>query len=772
MNDILARWLTQWRYPLLILSLIACASIGYGAKSLYFESDYRLFFRDNDPYLVAHERMQTEFTKSDNVVFVVIPRDGNVFTRENLAAVETLTAEGWKLPYAIRVDSITNYQHSRADGDDLAVAALVENATALTDAELAEKRRIALSEPLLAGFLVAKQAQATLVNVRLEMPRVQGGADLATPEAMQAARDLPAKISSQYPDVDIQINGLVAVNQGFNELAQQDASTLVPAMFGIVVLALLIFLRSISATISVMLVILLSITLTLGFAGHIGYALNQISVSAPTIILTLSISDCVHLLMHYLQGLGKGRSKVEAIEESLRINLVPVFLTSFTTAIGFLALNFSDSPPFRELGTISAFGVMGAMVLAYTFLPGLVTLLPIRIRQGMGQEAHWRLVDQVGEFAIRRRVPIFWVTLALTAVFASFIPLNELRDDTVEYFAEENPVRISAEYLEKNLSGFDSINYQLDSGEPGGVADPAFLQKVEAFAQWWRQQPETGHVSVFTDIMKRLNRNMHGDDPTYDRLPDDRELAAQYVLLYELSLPMGLDLNSDLNQDKSSLRMGVNLHNLSSVELIALEHRAQAWLEQHAPGMAKNGSSISLMFAHIGQNNIVSMVQGAFWTILLISATMILSLRSWKFGLISLVPNALPALIAFGFWGLFSGKVNLAAAGVYSISLGIIVDDTIHFFSKYLHARRVEGYSPEQAVRYVYGTVGSALLVTTVVLTLGFGALTFSDFTVNSTMGLMTALIIAVALIFDLLFLPALLLFFDRDKKAAAKIPA
>ncbi|MGH8458984.1 MAG: MMPL family transporter, partial [Nevskiales bacterium] len=198
---------------------------------------------------------------------------------------------------------------------------------------------------------------------------------------------------------------------------------------------------------------------------------------------------------------------------------------------------------------------------------------------------------------------------------------------------------------------------------------------------------------------------------------------------------------------------------------IDIERRAQEWLKANAPEIASQGSSVSIMFAHVGQNNIYSMINGAILAIVAISLTMILALRSLKFGLISLIPNALPAAMAFGLWGILVAEVNLAAAGVYSITLGIIVDDTIHFFAKYLNARRVQGKTPEDSIRYAYATVGSALFVTTAVLICGFSVLTISDFTLNVTVGTMSATIIGIALFFDMLFLPALLLYFDREPR-------
>jgi uncharacterized protein len=323
-------------------------------------------------------------------------------------------------------------------------------------------------------------------------------------------------------------------------------------------------------------------------------------------------------------------------------------------------------------------------------------------------------------------------------------------------------MRTAFDFVEGHLTGTNTITYSLPAGEENGVYDPSYLNRVEAFAQWYRMQPDVAHVTSFTDVVKRLNRNMNEGDPEYYRIPESRELAAQYVLLYELSLPMGLDLNDLVTFDKSATRFHVNISNVRARELIALEERAQAWLAENAPEIASHGSSVSLMFAHIGQNNIRSMIRGSVVALVLIALTLIVALRSFKFGMLSLLPNVFPAAIAFGVWGLAVGQVNLAVAAVFAISLGIVVDNTVHFFSKYLHARRDKGYDAADAIRYAYGVVATALAVTAAALALGFSVLAWSDFAVNSSMGLMTAMTIAFALVFDLLFLPGLLMRFDR----------
>ena len=373
-----------------------------------------------------------------------------------------------------------------------------------------------------------------------------------------------------------------------------------------------------------------------------------------------------------------------------------------------------------------------------------------------------KLTDAIAQFAISRYNVLFWGLLVFAIILVSFMFKNELNDDTVKYFHEDVPFRQAADYTQQNLTGFDIISYSLNSGESNGVNDPAYLAKVEAFSQWYLSQPEVVHVSSFTDVIKRLNKNMHNDDPEWYRLPDSRELAAQYILLYEMSLPFGLDLTNQIDSDKSSLLLRVRVKDQKAQQLIDLDLRAQQWLMANAPEMVTPGASVSIMFAHIGQRNIDSMLTGSLVALVLVTLTLLIALRSFKYGLLSLLPNAFPAGMAFGIWGIFDGEVNLAVAVIFAITLGIVVDDTVHFITKYIRGRKLHGYDAKNSIEYAFTVVGKAIITTTVVLAAGFFVLAFSSFDVNASMGLMVGITIIIALIWDFLFLPSLLIKVDN----------
>ena len=766
MNDRLAVWLIESRNKIALASLLVILALTAGLSQLQFNGSYKIFFDDNNKQLLAHQKNEDTFIKSNNIVFVFETLSGNIYTPENLSSVEKITNEAWLLPYSSRVDSLTNYQHTEVIDDDLNVADLVEDAASLTEEQVARVKRIASNEVALMNRLVSDRHHSTAVNVVLNMPddtmHAQGE---ATVELVAAARELRSVIEAGNPNIKIHLQGLSIVNTAFNESAEYDAQYLFPVLFLLIVFMLLILLRSAWSALVTTIVIVVGVVISEGFVGWIGYDLNQVNIMAPIIILTLAVCDCVHILASYLHHLSLGQNRKDAMTEAMKINLSPVFLTSFTTAIGFLAMNTSEVPPFRELGNFAAFGVMAAFFLSVTLLPALAVWLPMKAKPMDEGKTLWS--SRIADFSIAKRKILLPAVLLIATVVASMTMLNELNDNTVEYFDESTEFRQASEFMEANLTGFDVLNFVLDSGEAGGVNDPEFLTKVEAFVQWFKSQPEIVSGLSYTDTIKRLNQNMHGDDPAYYTIPESRELASQYQLLYELSLPYGLDLNNQIDSEKRSMFTAFGVQGTKAKGLIELNDRAQIWFAENAPELAVPASGISTMFAHVGKTNIDSMLSGSAIAVILITITLILALSSLKFGLMSLLPNVFPAMIAFGFWGVFVGQVDLGVAVVFSLTLGIVVDDTVHFFSKYMRAREQLGKSSEDAVRYAFHTVAKPLVITTIVLVVGFSVLMMSNFNVNAKMGMMISATISIALIFDFLLLPALLMKFDKKKSLA-----
>lgn len=267
-----AEWLVRWRFAIILLTLVLVGLAASGGRFLTFKTDYRVFFSDDNPQLIAFEQLQNTYTKTDNVLFVLAPKDKTVFKADTLAVVARITEASWQMPFSLRVDSITNYQHTEAEGDDLIVADLVEDPDTLDEAELQRIRDIAVNEPLLVHRLISDDASVTGINVTIQLPDEGSGEEV--PEITAFARNLVDEIRAEHPDVDVYLTGMVIMNNSFPEVSLHDQKVLVPIMFGIVLLTLVFLLRSFTSTIGTFLVIIFSILSAMGLAGWLGIALT------------------------------------------------------------------------------------------------------------------------------------------------------------------------------------------------------------------------------------------------------------------------------------------------------------------------------------------------------------------------------------------------------------------------------------------------------------------------------------------------------------------
>lgn len=768
MKERWSRWVVEHPWLVVMVSLLLTSLVG--SQLQYFEknNDPRIFFTEDNPDFREFRELEDRFTSMEVVLFVVHPRNNDVFTREALMAIEALTEDAWTLPNSTRVDSLANYQHTSVQGDDLFVSYLVENAGELDDEDIAAIRSIAVNEPILTGRLVSRKGHVAAIVTTVTMTEGNREAPLIT----AAAQQMVAEYRERFPDIDFLLTGTVVFAQATDEATQQTIAVTWPLATLAMIICLLLMLRSIMFVVVVISAIILSIAVAIGAGIWWGIEFSPVVGMAPAMILTLAVADCVHLLSTYRQERLRGIDKKLAMRESLRINFQPVWLTSITTAIGFAILNFSESEPFQALGNVVLVGVLAAFVFSVAFLPALVMLVPHRITPAR-QSSYDPWMQRLANFVIRRYRVLLAGTGLIVVTLVACLPFNQINDVFNEYFDETFEVRRVNDFVMKELTGMHRIDYSIDSGKESGTMEPAYLKQLDAFVAWLNEQPEVVYVNAYTDVIKRLNRDMHGGDPDWYRIPEERDLVSQYTLLFELSLPQGLGLENQLDMSRQYSRVVVMLKNIGSHPVLDFNARAEQWLQDNTqPSMHARGTGMDILFGRVTYRNIDSMLTGAAIGLVTVSALLVLALRSWWYGFLSLLPNLLPALMSFGLWGLVNGEIGLAVSVVACMTFGIVVDDTVHFLSKYVRARRELGLGVDEAVRYAFRTVGVALIATTVVLVANFAVIGTSHFYPSASMGALAAITLAVALLVDFFFFVPLLVWLDRRRAGSGAVEA
>ena len=751
-------WLT------ICMLVFVALTISTGAARLGFDSSYSAFFDPDDRQRVAYQSVRDTFDASDSLLFLLEGSDP-LFTVAGVEALQDLVGRAEGVPYSLRVEALTNWQHVQNLGGEVHVMDLLPAGKVDADS-VAVARAVVLDRPELIGRLVSADGRIAAVNVTV---RPRGDPLAAAAMMVEEARAIAAGFEVDYPGSRVHVSGIVAMNHAFAEATVLDWSTLIPLLLVTLLVLLAWFLGSWRASVATGVIMALSVSVAMGVGGWFGIKLDSATAISPLIIATLATAGAVHVLRVCLSVPHEPGGRGKAWRTALNTIRQPIWVSAITTALGMLSFNVSDVPPFRNLGNLVATGVITAAVLNLYLLPALMCVFNERHRPRRSRLT-MNVANMVSWLRPRSQLVLVIGGLGLAVATAGTVRLVA-NDDFVDYFSERLAFRQAAEFQDAHFGGLYDIELELESLTDTGIHDPRYLSELQAFGVWLRAQPEVRHVSLWSDPMMRAAVAMHRSNLALesaegvtgsaaiadDLLPTSAEEAAQLGLLLELSLPQGHSLSNVMRADEGATRGFVVYGNLSGTQMLEQEARVLAWLAENASTIKVRHGSINLMFSHLGPRNWNQMMFGTAIAITIISALVAMQLRSVSIGLVALLINAVPIAAAFGLWGWMVGDVSLSLSTAAAMTFGVVVDDSIHLLFWYRRSRR-DGGDRVDAVQVALERAGGAVLITTVVICAGFAVLSFSAFSLDAHLARITVLIVAVAGVVDLVLLPALLL--------------
>ena len=756
--DYLAETIIRYRPLCIIISILILAGLAQGLSKISFNPDINAFFPENDTLTTSHLSIEDTYSSMDNAVIGIGVKEGTVFTNEVLSLIEDLTERAWKTPHSLRVDSLSNYSYVSADGDDLYIEPFLEGSSTYDLKTLKEKELIIEEEELAYGAIISKDKKTSLINIVFDPPRKDIEAEYQ--ESLNYVLGFLEEARKNHPEVDLIISGIVYMEYQSPMLLKAQMPKLMPTAILVILLTLFLLLRSLVAVAGSFLVILMSVVSAMGSIGFMSGDIAQPFIMVPILIATLAVADCVHLFTLYFQNLDSSRKSKEAMLESLKLNLQPLFLTSLTTAIGFLSLNLAPVEPLRGIGNGVAVGVFLAFIFTVLLLAPIVSYF--NVKQSKNINFQKNIARKLGRFSIKNYKRLLVIVPVISCFLIAFIPLNKTNDNPLEFYSERYTTSAAdSKWISQRIGGTFPVSYELNS--QGIVSDPKFLREVDKFSEWLASNKEVLHVSSLSKIMKNLNKTLHGKQEEWNIIPTEPDLSAQYLFFYEMSLPYGLDLTNSISQNKESIKLVASLKELGSLEYREFAKKVENYASQNMPeDMVSIGTGTRPIFAFMSNMLITQLIYALGIGIVLITATIILFFRSLRYGMLTSVTNLLPIGVAFGIWAIVSGEISMLVGIGMGTTLGIIVDFTVHFLSKYLHARRQKNLSAEEAVEYAFETVGFALIITSFSLILGFLVLLQAFFIPIHGFVLFSSIAFLSALIIDLLLFPALLITWDK----------
>jgi hypothetical protein len=730
--------------------IMICVSIPF-ISGIPVSYDTRVFLGENNRHYLDLQRFEETFRRASQTFLLLSYGKETVVDASFAHTIREMTREAWQLPHAIRVDSLANAPYVvRGGGDELIVENVLDYVLAHADSQ--DRVNDALSSPEYLRRLVSSDGRVAGVVVTFDVPT---NTEDDIQNISEAIRQLVADHTSRMSRLNVHITGEVPLMETFGEAAKRDLARLVPITVVVFVAVLLVCLRSLLFTGALVSIAAASICGAMWLFAVSGNLLNSASSLIPMVTLVVLSANSIHLLFGYRKERQKGETPANAMSYALGLNRTPIILAALTTIASFLLLNTADAPPFHDLGNYVAIGVAIGTGLLLSWCPAIIRFFDKRPNiDARGA------IDRGLEYVVLRGSALnIGVVGAVIAVGILGLHKLTIDDNFIEYFDADFPIRASSTFAAKHLGGPNYLDLQVSSGRENGVFEPQFQGIVEDFSDWLRRQDITASVSSISDVLKSVN-------DAFGTAKELRELTeedlAQYLLTFELSLSAGQSLNDYIDFDRRSTSVNVLLKESSSQDIIRLERDAYAWFASHAPtSFELLVTGITVPTAHMSITNIKAMLVSIVGSMILVAGLVGLYFRSLSLSFLALGAIVLPIAMGFGFWGWIKGSVGMAASAVAALTIGIVIDDAIHIFSRYRILRRA-GLQPDHAAIETIRNVGPAVTTTSLALILGFAVLQFSGFEVNRALGLCTALIVGCALLVDLLALPHALAWVDR----------
>ncbi|MEM7217429.1 MAG: MMPL family transporter [Pseudomonadota bacterium] len=755
-----------------VACLTAVAAITLLALSqfpkLVIDNSNEAFFVDGDPTQEQLDAFRDTFG-NDDFAFVLLELE-DAFAPQAIARVGEL-AERLELevPHVLEMTWIGNVEWIQGVPGGIVIEPLIGDTNA-APAALASARERALSDPLYRDRLVS--ADGTTVGLLLEFDNYpEGGID--------PRKDSPpviAAIIAEFPDLRAYVVGGPVSDYEMDMRTADEA----PRWFAMALLgmfaALAFTTRSVLGVLVPAATVVLSVIWTLGFIAAIGFTLNLFVILVPTLLLCVGIGDSMHVVAEMNQLRREGQDTKAALGGTIDLVSKPILLTTITTAAGFLAFLATDLQPLRELGIQAAIGVTVALLLTYLFA---VPVLSYARQRKSEQAARTRsdvfdlLLARTADLVARSGTAVGIGALVFAGVVGFGITRLEIDTNTINSMNPDEPLRVAFEYVDETMGGSMSIELVASAGRDDGIKDTAFLSKVARLQAYLDEHPRVTQTSSVLDQLKQMNRAVNENAAAAYRLPDRNSQIAEYLLLYESG--GGSQLEQFVSFTYDALRIQARTRSLDFAAVRDLTNDIETFVRDELDGELDVHATGTLpLFQHLGDLVAEGQARSVVLALIAIALILVLALRSLTLGLLAMVPNVLPVLIGLGAMGWLGAEFNLVMAVLAPMVLGVAVDDTVHFFTRF---RRYfdERQDYTEAYRETMRTVGRPLLFTTLVLMAGFIGFYFSVFDGPRNFAVASLIAFSSALLAEFLVAPALLRWFKPlgpDKHAKAQTDA
>ncbi|MCP4868311.1 MAG: MMPL family transporter [Proteobacteria bacterium] len=772
MFDRIARFILQARWLLLALLVAASVALGLPATQIVFDFSPRSIFLTADEEVSFLKEHRTVFGEEDGIVMVLLEAD-DVFAPDVLQLIVDLSDDISEVEGIESVLSLATVPRLSGSPPVIEVSPLLDEVPE-TDEEGAELKEIVLANRIYVHRFVSPNAQASALLAMLDGELIE---ELDRRPCLDAIEGLLEQRMGATDGVTLTMIGVPVVNREYAILLQKDMTRTV-GMSVLLIAIVLMFLFRNPVTVALPLTAVgLSLTWTIGYMVLWGDKINIINSIIPTLLLVIGVGDAVHFLTTYYQELGAGSEKQTAIRSMVRRIGAACLLTSITAAIGFASLMVARIDIIKGMGRVAAVGLLVSYFVILLLVPSVLSLTkPPKAGVHADPKSGWigRLLTWTGVVVTNHKAKVVTVTALICA--ASVIGGMRVKTDNflLEELFPQNRVSQALARTEAVLTGVMPVEVSIRTDTEGGVLEPDVLRGMVEVQKHFGDDPFIGHSASVADLILEIGRLTRGTST----IPDTRAEASQRLLYFE----MGEDpsfLDSMVDVTRSHARISATQRDWGTSNFFAwydgskecdpratcgepildIVDRAFGTTGGVKPGLEVRVTGSNLVAARALDRLVEDMVTSLLTAFFVISLLMMLLLRSFRIGLLSMVPNLIPLLMTFGVMGWIGIPLRTSTSLIFSVALGVAVNDTIHFVTRFKEELFLRGDRVE-AVRATLLSTGRAIIFTSILMIFGFATMMTTRFVGIFQMGLLGAVTLMAALIGDLLLLPVCLVIF------------
>ncbi|MCG8537683.1 MAG: MMPL family transporter [Pseudomonadales bacterium] len=681
-----------------------------------------------------------------------------------------------EVPHIAKVDSLANARHTHGEDDTLYVDELLPETLPTDQAEIEKLRNYALNNENYRNFLISEDGHLIALVVRLnsfhyikdengELHRKY----LEETDMVEAYEKLVTIVDSYRGVIsdEVELTGGMPISLVLSELTRRDFVVLSGLANLIIGIVLFLIFKRVSGVVMPLVIMAFGVTVTMSFMALFGTPIQVSTSILPAFLLSVCVGDSIHLLTIFYRHFDEGDEKIHALSKALGHTGLAMLFTSVTTAAGLLSFASSDLTMVAALGVYGAIGSVVAFMLSVTVLPCLIALLPIKRRRLQTNEhkAMHQFLSWCARFSVRYAkviVPVGTLLLVASVLIASQIKFSHY---PMAWLPQDNPYTIAIKKFEERMGSTVSVEVVLDTGVDRGILNPGFLRAIDEVQQevvnWDTEEYQIAKAISITNIIKETNRALHDNDEAHYGIPDDPQLISQELFLVEMDEPD--DLYNVVDKDYRIVRLTVTSNWFDGVYmepfLKRLEDRIQEAVGEYNVDITFTGLS-PIMGVTFGKM-LISTAQSYGLAAISITLMMVLLIGNVKLGLLSMIPSLLPILTVLAAMQLMGIPLDMLTMLIGSIAIGLTVDDNIHFMHGFRRLYLKTG-DPAYAIERTLLSTGRAMLITSIVLSLGFLVYIQAQMTTMVSFGIITAVCIVLALLASYLVAPALMVLANK----------